>query len=119
MNDQVFRNFHKHCYQITHLFLKGVVQTRMTLQRGPFCKPSTATMKLYRAPATPTAANTMDKNICRGEMISKGQKYFSETSPWLTSSYSQHSFMALMKEVFMSWRRNRVAVLLHLTSVLS
>lgn len=45
--------------------LKGVVQTSPVLQRGPFCKPSTATIILYRPPATPTAANAIDKNICR------------------------------------------------------
>lgn len=43
--------------------LKGVVQTRRTLQSGPLIKPCTATMKLYSAPATPTAAKAIDRNI--------------------------------------------------------
>lgn len=54
------------CHQkVTYPSLKGCRQTRRTLQRGPFFKPSTATIKLYRAPTTPTAANAIDRNICR------------------------------------------------------
>ncbi len=68
---RTLRNLNKRHLKVTHLFLKGVVQIRRTLQRGPFCKPSTATMKLYRAPATPTAANAIDKNICRRERTSE------------------------------------------------
>lgn len=49
---------------VCHLSLKGIVQSTTVLQRGPLCKPSTATIKLYKAPATPTAANAIDKNIC-------------------------------------------------------
>lgn len=48
----------------TCLFLKGVVQVYV-LQRGPFFKPTAATARLYRAPTRPTAANAIDKNICR------------------------------------------------------
>lgn len=61
---------------VCHLSLKGVVQIRRTLQRGPFCKPSTATIKLYRAPATPTAANAIDKNICRRNEIKQKSETF-------------------------------------------
>lgn len=48
---------------VRYPFLKGVDQISRTLHRGPFWRATTATMKLYRAPATPTAAKTMDNNI--------------------------------------------------------
>jgi len=70
-----------------HLSLKGVTQKRTTLQRGPFCKPSTATMKLYRAPATPTAANAMDKNICRKGRCKKGAHAFNVAVQHIVHSY--------------------------------
>lgn len=58
-----------------YLSLKGVVHIKMTLQRGPFFKPSAATIKLYSAPATPTAANAIDMNIWGSEKISNVKEY--------------------------------------------
>lgn len=45
-----------------------------SLHRGPLDKPRMATAKLYTAPATPTAANAIEKNICHKQMTAKGQK---------------------------------------------
>lgn len=39
--------------------------TDEVLHRGPLERPSNATTKLYTAPAAPTAANMMEKNICQ------------------------------------------------------
>lgn len=63
-------------FLLSHLFLKGVVHLKLLRQTGPLAKPASATAKLYAAPATPTAANIIDKNICQREITTKDQKGF-------------------------------------------
>ncbi|PWA22917.1 hypothetical protein CCH79_00001999 [Gambusia affinis] len=56
--------------ELDDVLRRGLIQTSNTLHKGPLCKPSTATTKLYRAPSTPTAAKAIDRNICKGDCCS-------------------------------------------------
>jgi len=62
-----------------HLLAKGVPHEPIVLcslfqkHTGPLARPRAATHKLYTAPNTPTAANPIDRNICRGKHVTESR----------------------------------------------
>lgn len=62
-------------WTLIYVSLNGATQDTPTLQSGPFCSASVATIKLYRPPTTPTPAKPMDKNIWGDKTIRRGCKH--------------------------------------------